>query len=122
MQYLLLIYDREADFENLSEKEQVAIYQEYGALVAELKEKKIYIGGNPLKPTTTAATVRVRKGKKSVTDGPFAETKEQLGGYFLVEVKNLDEALDVAARIPSAREGSIEVRPIQPIGQAAQGA
>ena len=122
MQYLLLIYDREADFENLSEKEQVAIYQEYGALVAELKEKKIYLGGNPLKPTTTAATVRVRKGKKSVTDGPFAETKEQLGGYFLVEVKNLDEALEVAARIPTAREGSIEVRPIQPIGQAAQGA
>ena len=122
MQYLLLIYDREADFENLPEKEQVAIYQEYGALVAELKEKKIYLGGNPLKPTTTAATVRVRKGKKSVTDGPFAETKEQLGGYFLVEVKNLDEALEVAARIPTAREGSIEVRPIQPIGQAAQGA
>jgi hypothetical protein len=122
MQYLLLIYDREADFENLSEKEQVAIYQEYGALVAELKEKKIYLGGNPLKPTTTAATVRVRKGKKLVTDGPFAETKEQLGGYFLVDVKHLDEALEIAARIPTAREGSIEVRPIQPIGQAAQGA
>jgi hypothetical protein len=122
MQYLLLIYDREAAFENLLEKEQVAIYQEYGALVAELKEKKIYLGGNPLKPTTTAATVRVRKGKKLVTDGPFAETKEQLGGYFLVDVKHLDEALEIAARIPTAREGSIEVRPIQPIGQAAQGA
>src|SRR3974377_282161 len=118
MQYLLLIYDREADFENLPEKEQVAIYQEYGALVAELKEKKIYLGGNPLKPTMTAATVRVRKGKKTVTDGPFAGTKEQLGVYFLVCVKARDEAIEIAARIPAAREGSIEVRPILPTGQA----
>ena len=118
MQYLLLIYDQEAQFENLPEKEQMAIYQEYVKLVEELKEKKVYVGGNPLKPTRTAATVRVRKGKKMVTDGPFAETKEQLGGYFLIEAKDLDEALEVAARIPTAREGSIEVRPVQPMGRA----
>ncbi|HTP69622.1 MAG TPA: YciI family protein [Dongiaceae bacterium] len=121
MQYLLLIYDQEAQFASMSEKEQMAIYQEYMALVEELKERKIYIGGNPLKPTSTAATVRVRKGKKGVTDGPFAETKEQLGGYFLIEAKDLDEAIEVASRIPTARDGSIEVRPIQPIGRA-QGA
>jgi len=121
MQYLLLIYDQEAQLEHMSEKEQLAIFQEYVALVEELKGRKVYLGGNPLKPTSTAATVRVRKGKRAVTDGPFAETKEQLGGYFLVDVKNLDEALEIAARIPSARDGSVEVRPIQPMGQA-QGA
>ena len=118
MHYILLIYTPEANLENLPEKEQVAVYQEYGRLVEELKAKKIYVGGNPLKPTTTAATVRVRRGKKTVTDGPFAETKEQLGGYFLVDAKDLDEALEIAARIPGAKEGSIEVRPIQPVGQA----
>ena len=121
MQYLLLIYGTEAEFGKLAESEQMAIYQEYRKLVEELTEKKIYLGGNPLKPTNTAATVRVRKGKKVVTDGPFAETKEQLAGYFLIEAKDLDEALAVAARIPAAREGSIEARPIRPIGQA-QGA
>ena len=121
MQFLLLIYGQEADFAKTTESEQVAIYQEYGKLVEALKAKKIYIGGNPLKPTSTASTVRVRAGKRKVTDGPFAETKEQLGGYFLVEVKDQDEALDIAARIPAARKGSIEVRPIQPVGQA-QGA
>ena len=94
MQYLLLIYDQEADFEKMAQSEQVAVYQEYRKLVDELKEKKISIGG------------------------PFAETKEQLGGYFLIEAKDLDEAIEVAARIPAAREGSIEVRPILPIGQA----
>jgi len=118
MQYLLLIYDQEAQLENMPEKEQMAIFQEYVKLVEELKERKVYLGGNPLKPTRTAATVRVRKGKKGVTDGPFAETKEQLGGYFLVDVKDLDEALEIAARIPAARDGSIEVRPIQPMGRA----
>jgi hypothetical protein len=118
MQYLLLIYEQEADFETMSQQEQMVIYQEYRKLVDELKENKIYLGGNPLKPTTLAATVRLRKGKKTVTDGPFAETKEQLGGYFLVDVKDLDEAIAIAARIPAAREGSIEVRPILPMGQA----
>ena len=118
MQFILLIYDQEVDFAKMTEKEQVAVYQEYGRLVEELKAKKIYIGGNPLKPTSTASTVRVRGGKRVVTDGPFAETKEQLGGYFLVEVKDTQEALEIAARIPGAREGSIEVRPTQPVGQA----
>jgi hypothetical protein len=118
MQYILLIYDQEAASAKMTEKQQVAVYQEYGRLVEELKAKKVYIGGNPLKPTSTAATVRLRGGKKMVTDGPFAETKEQLGGYFLVDVKDLHEAVDIAARIPGAREGSIEVRPVQPVGQA----
>src|SRR6516164_1029117 len=102
MQYLLLIYEQEADLETMSQQEQMVIYQEYRKLVDELKENKIYLGGNPLKPTTLAATVRLRKGKKTVTDGPFAETKEQLGGYFLVDVKDLDEAIAIAARIPAA--------------------
>jgi hypothetical protein len=73
-----------------------------------------FLGGNELQPTSTATTVRVRAGKKSITDGPFAETKEQLGGYFLVEAKDLDEAMEIAARIPSATTGSIEVRPVVP--------
>lgn len=85
---------------------------EYGAFTEDVKKSGHYIGGNPLKPTSTATTVRVRNGKISTTDGPFAETKEQLGGYYLIEAKDLNDAIQVAARIPSARIGSIEVRPI----------
>jgi hypothetical protein len=81
-------------------------------LAGELKQSSKYIGGHQLQPIATATTVRVRNGKKAVTDGPFAETKEQLGGYFLVEAKDLDEALAIAARIPGAEVGSIEVRPV----------
>ena len=78
----------------------------------DIKQSGQYIGGNPLQPTQTATTVRVRQGKISTTDGPFAETKEQLGGYYLINAKDLNEAIQVAARIPGARSGSIEVRPI----------
>jgi hypothetical protein len=81
-------------------------------LIGELIQKGKYLGGYELKPTSSASTVRVRDGKKLITDGPFAETKEQFGGYFLVEAADLDEALAISARIPSARDGSIEVRPV----------
>jgi hypothetical protein len=118
MQFLLLIYGQEANFACLSEAEKGKLYQEYGALMQDLQAKKQYVGGNPLKPTSTATTVRLREGKRTVTDGPFAETKEQLGGYFLVEAKDLDEAIEIASRIPGARTGSIEVRPVLPRGQA----
>ncbi|HET9364206.1 MAG TPA: YciI family protein [Candidatus Angelobacter sp.] len=114
MQYLLLIYLEESRWERLDDPEQQKIYQQYRDLIAELQQQGKFLGGNELQPTSTATTVRVRGGKQSITDGPFAETKEQLGGYFLVEAKDLDEAMVIAARIPSANVGSIEVRPVVP--------
>src|SRR5712691_7639301 len=110
MEYLLLIYEGEARFAGLSEPEvnaEIAEYRAFGEKFA-----KDIRGGNALQPTTTANTVRVRNGKPLMTDGPFAETKEQLGGYYLVDAADLDQALEMAARIPGARHGSIEVRPI----------
>jgi len=107
VKYLLLIYDTEKRWENGYEKMELA---EYGAFGKEFSTQ--ILGGNALKPTTTATTVRVRDGKRMTTDGPFAETKEQLGGYYLVEAADLDEALGIAAKIPAARHGSIEVRPL----------
>ena len=112
MKYLLLIYQDEKQWAGLSEAERQKIYAEYGELRQELVTKGQFVGGSQLHPVGTASSVRVRNGKELVTDGPFAETHEQLGGYFLVEAKNLDEALMIAARIPSAREGTVEVRPI----------
>ena len=112
MQYLMLIYEAEAEWNAIPEAEKQGIYKRYMDLAGELKQSSKYIGGNQLQPIATATTVRVRNGKKAVTDGPFAETKEQLGGYFLVEAKDLDEALAIAARIPGAEVGSIEVRPV----------
>ncbi len=112
MQYLLLIYHGEADWAKLSATETESTYKEYRQLIQQLTETGKYLGGNQLKPTATATTVRVRGGKRVLTDGPFAETKEQLGGYFLVDANDLDEAMAIAARIPSARDGSIEVRPV----------
>jgi hypothetical protein len=112
MKYLLLIYHTEAQAAKMREQDRNAVYQEYGQLIGELIQKGKYLGGYELKPTSSASTVRVRDGKKLITDGPFAETKEQFGGYFLVEAADLDEALAISARIPSARDGSIEVRPV----------
>ena len=112
MQYLLLIYGAESDWEKLREPEKQKIYQQYGELVQSLQQSGNRLGGHELQPIATATTVRVRNGKKTITDGPFAETKEQLGGYFLVEAKDLDEAIAIAARIPSVHTGSIEVRPV----------
>ncbi|HUI53917.1 MAG TPA: YciI family protein [Bryobacteraceae bacterium] len=114
MQYLLLIYGNEKHYGTLSEAEQNKLMQEYGAYTKSIAESGNLRGGNELDITTRATTVRVRDGKRTVTDGPFAETKEQLGGYYLVEAKDLDEAIGLAARIPSVRWGSIEVRPIIP--------
>jgi hypothetical protein len=114
MQYLLLIYGNEKQFDKMSPAEQDKILHEYMELSKSLAHSGHLRGGNELDRISTAKTVRVRNGKPAVTDGPFAETKEQLGGYYLVEAKDLDEAKALAARIPSARWGSIEVRPIIP--------
>jgi len=112
MEYLLLIYNSEADGKKMSAAEQGQVYQEYMAFTQDLDKSGKNKGGNALDGTSTATTVRVRNGKTVVTDGPFAETKEQLGGYYLVEAKDLDEAISIAARIPGSKYGSIEVRPI----------
>jgi len=114
MQYLLLIYGNENQFNKMSQAEQKKIEQEYMELSKSIAGSGHMRGGNELDRIATAKTVRVRDKKRTVTDGPFAETKEQLGGYYLVEAKDVDEALALAARIPSARWGSIEVRPIIP--------
>ena len=114
MKYLCLIYQDETRWPILPKAEAEQIYGEYFAFTDGIKSSGHYIGSNRLEPTRTAITVRVRNGEVLTTDGPFAETKEQLGGYYLVEAKDLDEAIGLAARIPSARWGSIEVRPIIP--------
>ena len=121
MKYLCLIYENEKIWETMSKEESGALFGEYGAFTNDIKSSGHWVGGNPLQPTATATTVRVRHGKISTTDGPFAETKEQLGGYYLVEAKDLNEAIKLAARIPSVRTGSIEVRPIMEIGMSAAG-
>jgi hypothetical protein len=112
MKYLCLIYGDETQWQKMPKAEAEKVYGEYFAFTDGLKKSGHYIGGNPLQPTQTATTVRMRNGKVSTTDGPFAETKEQLGGYYLVEAKDLNDAIQVASRIPGARLGSIEVRPI----------
>ena len=112
MKYLLLIYQNEKQWVAHTEDDRQKIYAEYRQLMQELTTSGQFIGGSQLHPIATASSVRVRDGKELVTDGPFAETHEQLGGYFLVEAKDLDEALGIAARIPSARQGTVEVRPI----------
>lgn len=114
MQYLLLIYGHEDQFDKMSPTEQKKIDQEYMEFSKSIAASGHLRGGNELDRISKAKTVRVREGKRSVLDGPFAETKEQLGGYYLVEAKDVEEALALAARIPSARWGSIEVRPIIP--------
>src|SRR5688572_33261613 len=113
MRYLCLIYDEEKKVAAMSKGEQDAFMGEYFAFTEDVKKSGHYIGGEALKPVATATTVRVRSGKMSTTDGPFAETKEQLGGYYLIEAKDLNDAMQVASRIPSARLGCVEVRPIQ---------
>jgi hypothetical protein len=112
MQYMLLIYGSEGSWESLSEQEREAVYEEYVALSSELREQGRMVSANELQPTETATTVTIRDGELIVTDGPFAETKEVLGGYYLIEAESLDEAIAWAGRIPSARTGKIEVRPV----------
>jgi hypothetical protein len=112
MRYILLIYDPESKWVTMSEEERGQLFQEYGAFTESIKKSGHYVSGDPLQPTSTATTVRVRSGKTATTDGPFAETREQLGGFYIIKASNLDEATGIAARVPSARMGSIEVRPI----------
>jgi hypothetical protein len=109
MKYMLLIY---GDEQALSETERQECYAESTQLIHHIHSNGQYLGANPLQPTAMATSVRVRDGKRLVTDGPFAETREQLGGYFLIDAKNLDEAIAIAARIPMARKGTVEVRPV----------
>ena len=115
MEYMLLIYVDEAQGRTRSDADQAQMHREYMAFTQDLVQAGKNKGGNALQQAAAASTVRVRDGKTMVTDGPFAETKEQLGGYYLVEAKDLDEAISIAARIPGAKHGSIEVRPVMKI-------
>jgi hypothetical protein len=114
MQYLLLIYGNETAYGQSSKADQDRVMQEYSEFTQSIAKSGHLRGGNELDSTNTAKTVRVRDGKELITDGPFAETKEQLGGYYLVEANDIDEAIKIGARIPSARWGSVEARPIVP--------
>lgn len=112
MKYMLLIYHDEQSWSGITEAERQQVYLEYRALRGELESRGQFVSGSELQPVTTATTVRVRDGKELITDGPFAETHEQLGGYFLIEAANLDEATSIATRIPSAKTGTVEIRPL----------
>jgi|SRR5580704_14720193 hypothetical protein len=109
MKYMLLIY---ADEQAWTEAERQACYLESTELAHTLKANGQFVSTSPLQPVATATCVKVRDSKRVVTDGPFAEAREQLGGYFMIEARNLDEAIDIAGRIPSARKGTVEVRPV----------
>jgi hypothetical protein len=113
MKYLCLIYDEERSLHSMSPAESGQFMGEYMSFTKDIKAGGQWLAGHALKPVATATTVRVRGGKLTTTDGPFAETKEQLGGFYLIEARDLNEAIQIASRIPSARIGSIEVRPIQ---------
>jgi len=118
MKYALTIYVDEAQRDAASEDDRNATSQAYGVLTQEMAEKGVMVAGEGLYPTATATTVRVRDDERNVTDGPFAETKEQLGGFYVIDVKNLDEAIDWAAKIPGAQQGSVEVRPVMVFDEA----
>jgi hypothetical protein len=117
MKYLCLIYDEEKKMGAMTKSEGEALMGEYYAFTESIKASGHHLGSNPLQPVHTATTIRSRAGKVSATDGPFAETKEQLGGYYLIEAKDLNDAIQVASRIPSVKTGSIEVRPIMVFNQ-----
>ena len=112
MKYMLLIY---MDEQAMGDAERAACYVDSAQLACDLHEKGAYVSANPLHPVSSATSVRVREGRQLVTDGPFAETREQLGGYFLVEAPNLDQAIAIAGRIPGARYGTVEVRPVMDV-------
>ena len=113
MKYILLICRNEPVWDTMSVSERQRIYGETLALSEELAARGQYLGGAPLYPSSSATSVRVRDGKRLVTDGPFAETREQLGGYMLIDVKDLDEAIAIAGRIPLARTSTVEIRPVR---------
>ena len=119
MQYLLLLYNDERAWAALAEAERNGIVREHLALTDELRADGSYVAAAPLQPTTTANTIRVRDGERVVTDGPFAETKEQLGGFYLVDADSAEEALEWAEKIPAARYGAIEVRPLLAVPEEA---
>ena len=119
MKYLLLIYDEEQNFAKMTEAELNQMNTEYIQFTQSIQGSGNYQAGEQLQPTSTATAVRMRDGKRLVTDGPFAETREQLGGFYMIDAKNLDEAIGIAARIPSARRGTIEVRPLVEFGAPA---
>jgi hypothetical protein len=112
MKYMLLIHDSEKAWASLSGAEQQDIMAGYRRFSAEIQATGQFLDGSQLQPTSNATSVRVRNGKRLVTDGPFAETREQLGGFYLVEAKDLDEAIGLAERLPSAQMGTIEIRPL----------
>jgi hypothetical protein len=112
MQYLLMVYRSDAEFGKMDPADRQKMSAEYGAFTQSIIQSGHFKAGDALQPVTTATTVRVRDGKIVTTDGPFAETREQLAGYYLIDAKDLDTAIGIAARIPGARDGSIEVRPI----------
>jgi hypothetical protein len=115
MEYLLLIYANEAEAEEVEPAKMAAVIDEFQSFTQSIVKSGNHKGRNRLRPTSTATTVRVRDGKTLTTDGPFAETREQLGGYYLIEARDLDEAIGIAARIPGAKFGSVEVRPVWPM-------
>jgi hypothetical protein len=112
MKYMLLMY---ADEQASDEAEKERCYEESARMAHQIRSTGQYLAASPLHPVSTATSVQVRDGKRLVTDGPFAETREQLGGYFIVDVRDLDEAIDIAGRLPGARLGTVEIRPIMEI-------
>jgi Uncharacterized protein conserved in bacteria len=116
MKYLCLIYGDESVWTTMSKDEGERIMKEYFDFTDDIKKSRHMLAGESLLPTSSATTVRIRNGKLGTTDGPFAETKEQLGGFYMIEAKDLNEAIQVAARIPGAKTGSIEVRPVEVFG------
>jgi hypothetical protein len=116
MRYLLIIFDDPGEVARLSPAEQSQIVPEYHLFTESIRKTGHFRAGNPLEPVTTATTIRLRGGKRLVTDGPFAETKEHLVGYYLIDADDLDAAIGIAARIPSARFGAVEVRPVMRLG------
>lgn len=118
MQYMLLIYGDQSSWDTRTEEERGQIFQAYGAFTQELQDSGAMVAGDALEPTDTATTVRVQNDDVLTTDGPFAETKEQLGGFYLLDVKDLDEAIEWAAKIPGAQFGSVEIRPVMVFDEA----
>lgn len=117
MRYVCLIYEDEKNWDKMSKPEADAMMGEYFTFTDDIKKNGHYHAGEALQPVVTATTVRVRNGKVSTTDGPFAETKEQLGGFYLISARDLNEAIQIASRIPSARLGCIEIRPVIDFGE-----
>jgi hypothetical protein len=122
MQFMFLIYDDQKAWQGFTEEERAAGMAEYFAFTEEARNAGVYVAADALQPVETATLVRVRDGEHVVTDGPYAETKEQLGGYYVLDVPSIDEALEWAAKIPSAKWGTIELRPVMVLDREEVGA